>query len=69
MRDSVLRELGFEVGQRIGFQAMFGTRDESLARIAADEAVSSDAFIGRCRFEEEGAFRVRAARDRIRPAL
>lgn len=58
--DAVLRQLGFKVGQRVGFQAMLGARDEGLAWVCADEAIASDAFVGRCRLEEEGKLGVGA---------
>ena len=54
MCDSVLGQLGFEVGERIGFETMLWAGDKGLARIGAYKAVACDAFVGCCGFEEEG---------------
>ena len=60
MRNAVLGELGFKVGERVGFEAMSGPGNECLARVGADEAVASDAFVCRGGLEEEGVLGVGA---------
>lgn len=54
MRDPVLGQLGLEVGQRVGFEAMARAGDERLSRVGADKAIASNALVGGGGFEEEG---------------
>jgi hypothetical protein len=49
----VLGQLLGQTWQRIGFEAMFRTGCERLARVDTDEAVSADGLGGGSGFEQE----------------
>lgn len=61
--DARLGQLIFQTRQRVGFEAMLGTRCEDLARVGADEAVAADGASCGGGLEQEGVVRLGAGRD------